>query len=481
MISLRPFSAIGNTFTSSGGDVADAINGTPMGTSVLRITNTGSANANVAVSDTAANATAKLATSYITVPAGAIEFVEVNNEDRYVASDTSGLIMILGTGTGSSRGGGNGGVSTGLVEGSVKRLAETGLDYQTMRAQLLQRDPPTTPVYALFVGDSTFAGMFSMGGSTYANARQNSLVDQLATELTNRGLPAQHESWLGGRVYTAAVATEAPEYDPRTTSIGAGWGVAYGTLGAVRLTNSTTTNPISITPEAAFDRITVLFPGNPGQGSSSINVDGGASLGTIDGNVSQRLGVSTFSCTLGTHTINIARIAGSASIIGVIPWVSTAHDLVLVNSAGGGTTTTSHAGTTFQWETPQAAAWLNPAVSVISLGINDMLQDVAWATSQANLHALISAHRAVCPVILVTIPPLSTAGNTYPLAEQIQWENFYRELATEYNCRLVVSSEIFGRDVTASIADGLVTADGVHRTPLGAAVWLQAIANAMTA
>lgn len=98
MNTLRAFQAHGNTFTSTGGSTADAINGTPMGTSALRIVNTSGVAIKVALGDTAAQATANVTTQYFTIPDNAIEYLMLDNNQRFVACDTAGIPMIMGTG-----------------------------------------------------------------------------------------------------------------------------------------------------------------------------------------------------------------------------------------------------------------------------------------------------------------------------------------------------------------------------------------------
>jgi hypothetical protein len=98
MNTLRPFQAIGNTFVSTGSSTADAISGTPMGVSTLRVVNTAVTAIKVAVGDTAAEATAKVATQYLTIPPNMIEYVMVKNTQRFVDCDTADIPMLLGTG-----------------------------------------------------------------------------------------------------------------------------------------------------------------------------------------------------------------------------------------------------------------------------------------------------------------------------------------------------------------------------------------------
>lgn len=97
MNTLRAFQPHGDTIVSIAA-TGVAIDNTPMGTSVLRITNIGETHIKVALGDTAAEAVANLATQYITIIAGTWEYLQVKNTQRYVASDTADIPMIMGTG-----------------------------------------------------------------------------------------------------------------------------------------------------------------------------------------------------------------------------------------------------------------------------------------------------------------------------------------------------------------------------------------------
>lgn len=361
---------------------------------------------------------------------------------------------------------------------SVRRVAETASKFFSMRARMLQR-PSGTPNYCLFVGDSTFAGMFSMG-PVFTNARQNSLVVQIAAGLSRRGLPAQHESWCGGRTYSDPPA-QASDYDPRV-AVGAGWAANFGSLGTVRLANTTTTNPISLTPEQPFDRFDVLYAQSGGQGTFSANVDGGATIATVNASAASALGKHTFSCPLGLHTINIARLTAGVSIIAIIPWVSTSRDMLLLNSAAGSSTTAMHSETNLAWAAPGTGTYLQQRLTVISLGINDLIQNVPAATMRANLRALVAGVSISGPVLLVTPVPVLEVYNAYSTAaRQAEQEQIYRDLAEEFNCRVVSTADVFGRNVPASIAAGTIDSDGVHPTPLGLGIWAQHIISAILA
>lgn len=98
MNTLRGFQPHGDTLESTGSGTADAIDGTPMGTSTLRIVNVTEDVIEVALGDTAAEAEANLSTQYITIPSNAIEYLMVKNTQRFVACDTAAIPMIMGTG-----------------------------------------------------------------------------------------------------------------------------------------------------------------------------------------------------------------------------------------------------------------------------------------------------------------------------------------------------------------------------------------------
>ncbi len=334
---------------------------------------------------------------------------------------------------------------------------------------------PSPPPLILFRGDSTSAGTYISAGVTHTDGRKNSLVSQLAKIFTANGFPAQHESFLSGRV--GAVMADFTAYDPRVT-IGAGWTAAYDPVGGQRFGNSTTTNPIAFTPVAPFDNFTVLYPAAPGQGTSTVNIDGGASLGTINANVTAALGKTTYTVALGVHTINFARATGSSSLIGVLPWNSAERKTLLVNAAAGGEQVANAVSDPYAWANLRGAIALAPVLTVISYGINDLIAGRTVAAIGADLQTLITTGKTTGEVVLLSIPPQNLGVPATSAALVAALEAEYARLATVNDCGLVITRRVFLDSATA-YAEGLMGSDQVHPTQVGTAVWGRAISAAL--
>lgn len=329
----------------------------------------------------------------------------------------------------------------------------------------------TIPPIILFKGDSLFAGTKTTGAD-HVDGRKNSLVAQLARMLTEAGLPANHEGFLGGR--TAATIAEYEAYDPRT-DFGTGWSVQTSALGTRRFQQGSVADPLAFTPEAAFDKFLVLYAKTPGQGSFLANVDGGASLGTTDAGVagSPALGVVTYTATLATQTINIIRVAGTFSILGILPWDSTRRQVMLVNASAGGVNSGGSAANAFAWDQLNGPSYLSPVLTVLSQGINDLLTSVSVTDIGINLQSQITVAKTTGECLLVVPPPLGVSSASFAIQSALEAE--YLRLATANDCGLVYSVRTFGDAVSAN-ADGLMGADLIHPSLAGTAVWAKSIA-----
>lgn len=288
----------------------------------------------------------------------------------------------------------------------------------------------------LCIGDSTTWGV---GASPITNYPY-----RLASFLNSHLLPTSYGTTFGRDVSWP---------DTRVT-LGSGWaGTAFLPFGAKGFAGTVAGGTLSFTPTESFDTIKIYHVQGPIVGGiSTINVDGGASLGNIVGTGGTNvMTTTTFSCSAGTHTINIASPTVDVNWIVGIETSSTTTRQVLVGNAGHSLTTTT------DWsQNPSsiigAKASIDiyqPHLTVVNLSINDSSVSTSPATVKANIEAIIGYCQPYGDVILVNPTPCGVAPNT---TYQPLYTPVISDLAAKYGCGFV---DLASRWVNWTTANGL--------------------------
>jgi hypothetical protein len=194
--------------------------------------------------------------------------------------------------------------------------------------------------------------------------------------LTQRGLPALPQAALGNN---------GPVADARVT-LGSGWSAFGLGLGGGFGANTSSSGTLSFTPAESFDTIVVYAQNNPGQGTGTINVDGGSSLGNISTNTTAGVGVFTFTCTAGTHTINLPPPTGGFNfrILGIDTYLSTAPPVSVYNGGKSGCLASYFTDTSTVWTPYNHIPSIAPDLTIVNLVINDSNQTGQGATNTAT-------------------------------------------------------------------------------------------------
>lgn len=269
------------------------------------------------------------------------------------------------------------------------------------------------------IGDSITEGQ----GATQADRRWIArLRDNLRTKFQTTGISG------GGRGFVGAVGTGEVSFTWPTTV--AGSPTIASSLGPKSQFLQLNASGQSVTYSLNGDAADIMWTQVPFGGTFSWQVDGGATTnvstngGSIDdGKLTHiNLGAS------GAHTLTIAWVSGNANIDGIIEFNGDYASGIQVHDAG-------HYGwQTSDWITvlangansPAAAInALDPAATIIMLGVNDQYSGVSPATYQTNLTQIISLLRALATppyssVILVMVPPRTgQAGYAYPWSQYV--------------------------------------------------------------
>lgn len=248
----------------------------------------------------------------------------------------------------------------------------------------------------LIAGDSTTvgagAGTNGTGATGLVGARTKNWPTQLAAALTAAGIPAWNQSVWGDQNVGSAGETYN-SYDPRVSP--GSWGNQFlNTLGGKAWTVSSAAAAFAFTPTMTFDRFDVYTVQNSGLGSITVNVDGGATLATINEAGSASVVKTTVTCTRGTHTINVVSSSSTAVyLLGIVPWDSTLGGLDIIQCGHWGGSMGNIANNANPWEA-SSSTLLNaiaPDISLVQLTINDANGGTALSTYTSQLATVESA------------------------------------------------------------------------------------------
>jgi lysophospholipase L1-like esterase len=287
--------------------------------------------------------------------------------------------------------------------------------------------------YCAFIGDSTTRG----AGSATPLDPFKAFPARFAERMTAEGVPARNHSIFGN----GATAVALPTVDSRN-NWASGWNPDGNQSVGSRMfvSPSPNTSTWSFQPTETVDTFEVYYITQPGQGTFTLNVNGGATLATVDSSQANSIGRQVVTTTLGTNTLNIARTTGgTVRIVGLVAYNSAFKQLNVMNWGWSGSTTGS-------WD-DAASVWLPAAVTaqwngtalpsmdfyVICLSVNDANAGTALATYRSELATLVDAGlTAGADVILMSGPPADPASFA-SLATQRAYVSEMFSLALEKN------------------------------------------------
>lgn len=246
------------------------------------------------------------------------------------------------------------------------------------------------------VGDSTTAGQGAgTDGSGVTNAWYLSYPTQLANLISASGIPAHQDSFMG--------ASWGSITDNRATlntwaNIASG---AYSTYGGAAWYNNSDTTSFIWAPVNPVDTFVVWFNTQVSGGATvTINIDGGATLATVNtqtgatGCLATTVGGSGASITPGTHQVRIQRNGTGtlAAIMGIEAYNATVPSVSVINAGWVGSRTSFWSDNTEGAGSPLSCISTVAAdLMIVNLGINDELNAVPNATSLANMQAVVAA------------------------------------------------------------------------------------------
>jgi hypothetical protein len=251
-------------------------------------------------------------------------------------------------------------------------------------------------VRAGWLGDSTTVGAGAGTGTNgLVGARANNFVTKLAAYLTSLGIPTYNEAVFGDQNTFTGSAVAYTSYDPRW--VVSGFTVnGVNTLGQSAWRSVAGGSTIAFTPGISFDKFDVYYIISGGQGSFNVNVDGGANIGSATSTAgTAATGKTTFTVAAGTHVINLTTVdANVVSIIGIVPYLSTAAGIDFIQCGNYGGTIGGFIASAQAWNPANQSLLSKMGWSVVNMQctINDANSATALATYAAGLATFEAAH-----------------------------------------------------------------------------------------
>lgn len=323
----------------------------------------------------------------------------------------------------------------------------------------------------LLVGDSTTmgGGAGTSGQTNLVGAQANNRTMALAARLSALGVPTQTHSFMGDQ-YCGKTSVTYAQYDPRL-SLGTNWqelsSSNYEVLGGYMFRNTSTSGVLGFTPTAPIDHFTVYYLQNAGLGSATVNVDGGASLGTINEAGAAQITSQTFSVTRGSHQIQIVGATATFYLLGIVAWDSTIPAIDIITCGMWGATSADFANTANFWNPGSANAmtFLGQDAAILQFTINDSNGGLSQLPAyQTNMTAVVGALKSTGDLLIESGIP----SNTSQATDGVTLAAFVatcQNLAAVNGCNFLDIGARYGSYATANALGWMF--DSVHANAVG--------------
>jgi hypothetical protein len=282
------------------------------------------------------------------------------------------------------------------ITNSTRAIANLNpLQFMKFRKARAQK---TRNVRAAFIGDSTTAGVETGGGTSQV---MHSIPSRVASKLQARGINASAQNRFGcaSSLFSFLIAM-----DSSVTATG-GWSQsATLTVGGNAFAASTAGTLSFAFPGNTTKAVIVWRDGAAGR-NFSWNADGGAATQiNSSGTTSIRSDTVTLGAS-GSHTLNIAWVAGSVTIMGVYAYDDTGGRTQIncwnwgISGARGDQLVDNSDTSGGRMASLSALA---PDLSIIKPLVNDWLQSISIDTAITNVATLVTACQVSGDVLICT-------------------------------------------------------------------------------
>lgn len=316
----------------------------------------------------------------------------------------------------------------------------------------------------VIIGDSTTGGAWAQ--PTNANSVLYAYPTVLAGLLTSAGINASSQS-VAGDGHWSASGIPLGAVDARIVVGGYPSDTGVTTFGGNMMTANATTSaaPWTFTPTSSVDTFDFYWLSAPGNGSMTIDVDGGG-VTSLSANVTASLHKTTISAgSVGAHTLRVTPVSGVTRIMGAIGYTAATKQVQIINGGWAGARAASwvvSTGAGHYYDPLDVLSFLAPDLTIICLTINDSHDNGSLATYQTNLQAIIDKAKLSGDVLMMSGPP--SAAYYTPQATQDSFYNAFRSKASANGVPIVFS---FGGGFAEILGNGEGSGDGIHLNAAG--------------
>lgn len=277
-------------------------------------------------------------------------------------------------------------------------------------------------------GDSQSRGFIDGGvgpaGETtdqIASSWPTMLAEDITASSTYTG---SWENWFGSGNYKASIAdTRIVTTGTFTTNQG---DTAAPSLGGPMLASSATTSSLTWTTLTAADTIIIYYPDY--SFSFTYSIDGGSAVTVNNTTTTGTLKSTTISgLTLATHAVLITPVTGTTYLTGMEAYNSSKKQISVLNTAYGGawleaTTSPGLLNTSNPYGFSSDLPTLAPDLTIIMVGVNDMINTEGTSTFQSRLGTMIAKARQTGDVALASFLPAQNSVSNLSQTNQASFE-----------------------------------------------------------
>ena len=328
-----------------------------------------------------------------------------------------------------------------------------------------ERDHPTNNALVIGIGHSFMAG--ARAAPSDADSIKFGYLQTVADNFTACHAASSDSSFMGDQNITANGIS--PAVFNANLTLGTFAAYASDSIPGARAFTPGSAGTLSWDPDVAFDRLQVFYIRYSGSPEYTVNVDGGASLGTLNMNDTPSLfATETFSVTDTTHQVRFVAAAINGFIAGAIVWRSTVKQLTFLNAAWASGLTTDFLVSTQPYNPlPALRTFGNVAATIIQLDANEILNSISLTAFRFNLAVLTLERLFYGDVVLISSAYMNpTLG--FSEATQLTYHNVVAEWADVMGCAYVRGTAQPGLSTyAAGDALGYYDADDIHMTEAG--------------
>lgn len=276
-----------------------------------------------------------------------------------------------------------------------------------------------------FVGDSTTRGQ---GSATTTGQALNGFPVQLSNLLNaTPGLKSGWQNIFGQANTTITTFDSRIALTGTFTTASVCFGASPFRMGAAAT--------MAFTPTVNCDTFDI-YSINNGTGRFTINLDGGATLATVNTTTNGAIVKTTVSGTLAAHTLNCVWVSGATFVLGIDAYDSATKQVSCWNGGWLSATAANWNGQVGLFAPMLALRdYLVPDLTIIDLGINNWSASADPTQFKSDMSNMLSIIRPTLDVVLKT--PIPTQATATSLDTQRKFIQATYELAEAYDCPLV--------------------------------------------